>query len=268
MANPPATLMEEFHTAQTLLELHGDELDSEEQNRMENSVIFTELLSDAMDKVVEHPDTCPIGKLNVPDAMDCILEPFIFNQSDVLHVETEKPTSDTTLLPTLRVETKSCIVKLTHLETILTDFLYKVPLTTASDLPVGEHFTRSRSAYTPVRTGRKPRRVSTGMKYDETTCDTPTSNKPKSNTSAAKPNRSGPSAGRISSRNKSSIVPVLRLPPIKAEPPDVPDVNEAPTVGDNNNTTESQEDDIPLSAKKLRGTFKTKVHVLEKKVET
>ena len=52
MANQPATLTEEFHTAQTLLELHGDDLDSEEQNRMENRVIFTELLSDAMDKVV------------------------------------------------------------------------------------------------------------------------------------------------------------------------------------------------------------------------
>ena len=60
MANPPATLTEEFHTAQTLLELHGDDLDSEEQNRMENRVIFTELLSDAMDKVVEHLDTCPM----------------------------------------------------------------------------------------------------------------------------------------------------------------------------------------------------------------
>ena len=270
MANPPATLTEEFHTAQTLLELHGDDLDSEEQNRMENSVIFTELLTDAMDKVVEHLDTCLISKLNVPDAMDRILEPSLSDQSVVLHVETEKPTSDTTILPALHVETKSCTVKLTRLETILTDYLYKVPPTTALDLPVEEHFTRSRSAYIPVQTGRKPRRLSTGVKYGEIAGDTPTSNKPKSNTSAAKPNRSRPSAGRISSRNKSSIAPVVRLLPIKAEPPDVPDVNEAPTVGDNNDTNESQEDDIPLSelAKKLCGTFTTKEHVLEKKVET
>ena len=89
MANPPATLMEEFHTAQTLLELHGDDLDSEEQNRMENRVIFTELLCDAMVKVVEHLDTCPISKLNVPDAMGLILEPTHSDQSAVLHVETE-----------------------------------------------------------------------------------------------------------------------------------------------------------------------------------
>ena len=156
MANPPATLTEEFQTAQTLLELQGDDLDLEEPNRMENSVIFTELLSDAMDKVVEHPDTCPTSKLNVPDAMDCILEPSPSNQNVVLHVETGKPTSATTTSPALHVETKSCTVKLTHLETILTDYLYKVPPTTASDLPVGEHFTRSRSAYSPVRTSRKP----------------------------------------------------------------------------------------------------------------
>ena len=199
MANPPATLMEEFYTAQTLLELHGDDLDNEEQNRMENRVIFTELLSDAMDKVVEHLDTCPIGKLNVPDAMDLILEPTYSDQSAVLHVKTEIPTPETVLLPVLRVETKSCSVKVTCLETILTDYLYKIPSTAASDLPVGEHFTQSRCVHTPVRTGRKPSRVSTGVKYGEIAGDTPTSNKPKPNTSAAKPNRSGPTADRISS---------------------------------------------------------------------
>ena len=59
MANPPATLTEEFHTAQTLLELHGEDLDSEEQNRMENRIIFTKLLFDAMDKIVEHLEHLP-----------------------------------------------------------------------------------------------------------------------------------------------------------------------------------------------------------------
>ena len=100
--------------------------------------------------------------------------------------------------------------------------------------------------------------------------DTPTSNRPKPNTSDANPNRSSPTADRISSRNKSSVAPVVRLPPIKAEPPDVPDENEPPTVVDSDDTNEAQEDDIPLSelAKKLRGTFTTKKHVLEKKVET
>ena len=88
--------------------------------------------------------------------------------------------------------------------------------------------------------------------------NTPTSNRPKPNTSAAKPNRSGPTADRISSRNKSSVAPV------------VPDEDEPPTVGDSDDTNEAHEDDIPLSelAKKLRGTFTTKEHVLEKKVET
>ena len=150
MANPPATLTEEFHTAQTLLELHGDDLDSEEQNWMENRVIFTELLSDAMDKVVEHLDTCPISKLKVPDAMDLILEPSHSDQGVVIHVETEILTPETVSLPALHVETKSCSVKLTRLKTILTDYLYKVPPAAASDLPVGEHFTQSRCVHTQV----------------------------------------------------------------------------------------------------------------------
>ena len=98
--------------------------------------------------------------------------------------------------------------------------------------------------------------------------DTPTSNKPKPNTSA--PNRSGPTADRISLQNKSSVAPVMRLPPIKADSPDVPDVNKSPTVGNGDDTNEAHEDDISLSelAKKLHGTFTTKAHVLEKKVET
>ena len=40
MANPPATLTEEFHTTQTLLELHCEDLDSEEQNWMENRIFY------------------------------------------------------------------------------------------------------------------------------------------------------------------------------------------------------------------------------------
>ena len=152
MANPPATLMEEFLTAQTLLKLHGDNLDNKEENRMENNVTDTTLLSDAMDKVVDHLDTCPIGELNVPDAMDWILDPSIPDERVVLHVETEKPTSDKTLSPALCMETKPCTLKLTHLDTILIDYLYKVPPTTASNLSEGQHFTRSKSrrARTPI----------------------------------------------------------------------------------------------------------------------
>ena len=100
--------------------------------------------------------------------------------------------------------------------------------------------------------------------------DTPKLSKPKSNTPAVKPSRFRPSAGRISSQEKSSIAPIMRLPPIKTEPPDVSDTNKAPTVGVNKDADDSQDDDIPLSelAKKLRGTFTTKEHVLEKKVVT
>ena len=95
---------------------------------MENRVTFTELLSDAMDKVVEHLDTCSIGKLNVPDAMDLILEPTHSDQSAVLHVETEILTPEIVSLLALHVETKSCSVKLTRLETTH----YRLPLQSTS----------------------------------------------------------------------------------------------------------------------------------------
>ena len=144
-----------------------------------DGAIGTELLSDAMVKVVDHLDTCPTSKLNVYDAMDHILEPSPPHQKAALYVETGKPTVATTIVPALRMETKTCTVKLTCLETILTDYLYKVPPTTASDLQVGDHFTRSKNAPTPVRTGRKPRRVSTGVKYGELDSASPKLSNPK-----------------------------------------------------------------------------------------
>ena len=266
MASSSATLTEEYQTAQTLLKLHGDDLDREETSQMDG-VIRTELLIDAMDKVVDHLDTCPTSKLNVCDAMDCILEPSPPHQKAVLYVETGKPTVATTTVPALHVETKTCTVKLTRLETILTDYLYKVPPTTASDLPVGDHFTRSKNTPTPVRTGRKPRRVSTGIKYGELDSASTKPRNPKTKTLTVKPSRSGPSAERISSQLKSTITPTRRLRPIKTEQLDK---NKATTVGVDKDADDSQDDDIPLSelAKKLHGTFSTKEHVLKKKVVT
>ena len=61
MASSSATLTEEYQTAQTLLKLHDDDLDREETSQMDG-VIHTELLIDAMDKVVDHLDTCPTSK--------------------------------------------------------------------------------------------------------------------------------------------------------------------------------------------------------------
>ena len=100
MASSSATLTEEFQTAQTLLKLHSDDLDREETSQMDG-VICTELLSDAMDKVVDHLVTCPTSKLNVYDAMDCILEPSPPYQKAALHGATGKPTVATTIVPAL-----------------------------------------------------------------------------------------------------------------------------------------------------------------------
>ena len=182
MANPSVVPTDDdLNTAQALLELHGDEPESEDQNQVVNPIISTELLYDAMDKVVEHLDTCPTGQLNVLDAMDSILESTQPDQTPVLHVEMATPIPEMNLIPALRMETKQCSVNLTRLELILTDDLFKVLPTAASDLPVGEHFTHSRSTHTPHQTGRRPHRVSTGVKYGETLSadDTPASIKPK-----------------------------------------------------------------------------------------
>ena len=146
MVNPSAVPTDDdLNTAQALLELHGDEPEPE----VANPIIFTELLYDAMDKVVEHLDTCPTGQLNVHDAMDSILESTQSDQTPVLHVEMTTLIPEMNLIPALCVETKLCSMNLTCLELILADYLFKVPPTAASDLPVGEHFTHSRSTHTP-----------------------------------------------------------------------------------------------------------------------
>ena len=224
------------------------------------------LLSDAMDKVCEHCDTCPTGPLNVPDAMDTILESTQSHQNPVLQVEMAMPIPEVKKLTTLPVETKPCSVSLTRLESILGDDLLKVPPTAASDLPVGEHFTRSRSTPITHCTGRKPHIASTGIKYNETQTEVepPVPIKPKS--SAAKPNRTGPTQNRIDSRSNSSVAPSVQLPPIKTEPAEEFSENDNTSAEDSTDQSDSQEDDIPLAevARKLCGTFKTKQHTLVK----
>ena len=185
MANPSAVPTDDdLNMAQALLEIHGDEPESKDLNQVANPIIFTELLYDAMDKVVEHLDTCPTGQLNVLDvmdkvvehldtcptgqlnvldAMDSISESTQPDQTPILHVKMATPIPEMNLIPALCVETKPCSVNLTRLELILADNLFKVPPTAASDLPVGEHFTHSRSTHTPHRTSRRPCRVSTGV---------------------------------------------------------------------------------------------------------
>ena len=122
MANPSVVPTDDdLNTAQALLELHGDEPESEDQNQVVNPIIFTELLYDAMDKVVEHLDTCATGQLNVLDAMDSILESTQPNQTPVLHVEMATPIPEMNLIPALHVETKQYSVNLTCLELILAD---------------------------------------------------------------------------------------------------------------------------------------------------
>ena len=173
-----------------------------------------------------------------------------------LHVETD------TTIPYLEEElpgetvtiitTKPCCVSVTRLESILLE-----PPKDASDLPVGEHYTRSRSAPKKERTGRKPRKANTGVKYQLTddTLDNPVLKPEK-----PVPSRSGPSASRIKSQSSTSKEPPQRLPPVPSlTSPD-----------------EDDEENVPLgklqielqrskSKPSIRGVFKTKEHGIKKK---
>ena len=143
------------------------------------------------------------------------------SDNHVLHVEMTTPTLIKTPPIALRVETKECIIKLTRLETILADDLIKVPPSSASDLPAGIHFTRSRSAPIQRRLNRKPRRASANIKYEaENGKSELVPPKSKSKPMATKPSRLGPSENRIKSRKTRSVNPVTRLPALKVEPVD------------------------------------------------
>ena len=163
-------------------------------------------LLDAIDKIVGYEeDSVPHKNLSF-DAMKSILEcdtPIAHDDPGVLHVETPDDTPDIT--------TKECSVRLHRLENLLSDELIKVKPTSASDLGEGKHYTRSRTRTAKPRTGRKSRKASTGILYAEDDDSKPAKPiKPQK----PKPARSGPSDDRIISRNKQTINPAVRLPPV------------------------------------------------------
>ena len=235
---------------ETVTQHHEKSTVHEDTNNMAPPVLM-----DAMDKVVEHVEIYLTGPLNVPDAMDSILD------THVLQVETVMPTPRKHSV--LRVETKPCTVNLIRLESILDEDLPKIPPTTDSNPPVGKYFTRSRSNQAPRRTGRKPRIANTGISYNESEKESEEPVQRRAKVTARKPNRSGPSQDRIISHSSSSVAPSVRLPPAKQ------DAAEPPTASENTSEEESStdtDDDIPLAevAKKLRGTFTTRQHALVK----
>ena len=110
---------------------------------------------------------------------------------------------------------KTCSVQLKRLDQILSDELVKVTPTSATDLPAGQYFTRSRSTKPVARKGKLPRRASTGVSYDEV----PMSPAAKPvRPLPPKPSRSGPTPDRIASRSKNSMAPEVSLPGVKADP--------------------------------------------------
>ena len=158
---------------------------------------------------------------------------------------------------TTKFKLKPCSISVTRLETILLDDLSSDDTPKdASDLPVGEHYTRSRATPKKKRTGRRPRKASTGIKYelsDEQEVPVPKVTKPV-------PSRSGPSASRLRAQSSKTEEPMQRLPPVPSlTSPD-----------------EEEDDAVPLVVvqRKLRtvspkqkpkGVFQTKEHGIKKK---
>ena len=246
---PKPPTQEELTTAETLLELR--------ESVVQKEVLPSVNLPDAMDKIVGHLDVVNPPKMPFHDAVDLICQPAI-------SVETVTPIPEESVRPALCVETQSCSVVLTRLDQILRDELVKVTPTSATDLPEGQYFTRSRSAKPKVRQGKLPRRASTGVSYDEPLASPMA--KPQCSVPKRKPSRMGPTQDRIDSRSKNTVAPSVRLPGVKADPRDKENSDSTDVMEDEPSPVDSTDDNIPLA--KLRGKFETTSHVLEKKTES
>ena len=254
---------EEMNTAQALLDLReSEDLPSASGMNMELPSSDPVVLFDAMDKITNCTDTSTFGALNVKDAMDaineldcnelCVETDQKTDPNSVLCVETTTP-SPVKLPVVLPVETKKCVVKLTRLETILADDLVIVPPSSASDLPVGGHFTRSKSA------PHQQRLIKKFMVAEDNGMPGIIPMPRKSKSTISKPSRQGPSNNRIKSSQIRSGTPVTRLRAVQRKSNNksgdiVPPLQHAFINTPSANTRS-----------KTRGVFSTKDHVLEKK---
>ena len=258
VAIPTLPTREELETAETLLQLQGTEDEGEhtpscptpsEPPMPDNS--------DAMDKVCGHFDANDANTSRIHDAFDKIMLSSE-DSEDELHVETD------TMIPyldeqdelhgdTVMPNVKPCCVSVTRLESILLDDTPK----DASGLPVGVHYTRSRTTRKKERTGRKPRKANTGVKYQytEETYDTPAQKLDK-----PVPPRSGPSASRIKAQTSTTEDPPQKLPPVPSlTSPDEDDEDDLPLV------EIQRELRVDTPKPNTRGVFRTKEHGIKKK---
>ena len=258
---------EEIDTAQALLVLGSAEnLPSAGRTSTETQPSNQNAWHDAMDKIIENTDTNTVGALKGKDAMEMIIaadelcvetDQGMELDNRALRVETSGPTPVKTPV-VLHVKTKKCVVKLTRLETILADDPIIVPPSSASDLPAGVHFTRSKSVPNQQRRTRRSRRPSKNFKYEEDYAESGVP--PKTVKPMTKPSRHGPSLTRIKSSRTRSGTPAIRLPATKTELDNKPTDVVLPSRPLSSATTPSVN-----TRSKTRGIFSTKDHILEKK---
>ena len=286
--NDPAMIQnqrwpQEIETAETLLKLQVSPVTG---TRTKTAVTATTTPqqempteADAMDKIVGSYDIAHTGRVMLHDAMDSIIanEGIDVQQTEVipltLNVETVTTAKNINMNPIpvninlneLNVETpliKSCHVCVKPLEKILFGVNDEVDQDPPSDLPTGEHFTRSCSKKTPIRANRLPRKASEGKQYEE---EADSGNKlPKKKGTKSTHNVPGPSAARVAAQKAKSTPPIIRLPPLPSknskngkEAADTLNVPLPPKLRPKGR----KDDTVPLRTK---GTFKTESHTLRK----
>ena len=180
------------------------------------------VLTDAMDKIVEHTDISYSELYYWIKSRDCmdIVTGRISELVDTVNLSN---------LPVLEcIKIKPCIVELVCIKNIPT---VKLPsLQTEKDLlTLGQYFARSKLRPRKSRHSRKPRSASSNIDYEERSQPSDSENKPKTRRLKPKPPAGRPSESRIRSQSAPTVQPSVRLPPAEKPEAEEPDWEKTPS---------------------------------------
>ena len=205
------------------------------------------------------------------------------DDTNVVVVKNESPETATITTPskkdktdTLDVETllaKHCHVCVAPLESVVFDKPLSKPKAKplVSDLPEGQHFTRSWTRRTPDQASRKPCKASTGVKYTEATesSEDDKGKCPKETPVKTKPSAAGPLNTRVNAQNFMSQHPARHLPPVTSNTDNTEDVDADTPVDNQVLTAPSKNSNIVMKSEaSVCGVFKTESHTLKKCTST
>ena len=217
------------------------------------TVNFTDDLSDAMDRLVQHEDVSfnePRHWLKFRDCMDVITGRI----SDLVDVVSLEKLSKWEL-----IKMKPCRVELVRLQFTQT---VKLPtLQTKQDLlDLGEYFTRSKNKPKKIRKSKRPRSVNTNIDYEEDASSGDWTRNKKPKKSKLVPPADGPTAARVRAQTTKTRIPSTRLPALEIDTT-VDQITKP--VQEQPQPVENDQKDISTS--KTKGSFTTRSFVLKKK---